>query len=32
MRIDDPLAQQRIDLTPLMSVHLNPGESRTGTN
>jgi hypothetical protein len=24
MRIDDPLAQQRIDLTPLMSVHLNP--------
>lgn len=24
MRIDDPLAQQRIDLVPLMSVHLNP--------
>ena len=24
MRIDDPLAQQRIDQTPLMSVHLNP--------
>ncbi|MCK6486928.1 MAG: ISNCY family transposase [Planctomycetes bacterium] len=24
MRIDDPLTQQRIDQTPLMSVHLNP--------
>ena len=23
MRIDDPLAQQRIDQTPLMSVRLN---------
>ncbi|HAT09355.1 MAG TPA: hypothetical protein DCS97_01885, partial [Planctomycetes bacterium] len=24
MRIDDPLAQQRIDQTPLMSAYLNP--------
>ena len=24
MRIDDPLAQQRIDQTPLMTVQLNP--------